>query len=118
MRTRGRVVLMSFLRSERLADDSHLVPGDLALANRQLDPAIARVGEVATAFHPTGLVDVRADSAVAEIGDLLLFKLDLELLFRCEPRQLVANLVEAAELALRRQPGDVTGEKWIQGVSL
>src|SRR5262249_55148676 len=69
-------------------------------------------------FHSICLMDVRNDPAVAEIGQLRLFELDVEMVRWSDPGQLLAGLVETAHLPLRCQPLDVCGEQRIDVVAI
>src|SRR5262245_12570396 len=113
MRTRGRDSLIS-----SPAFTLHLVPGDLAAADRQLDPAGPRIGEVAGSFRSIDLIDICDDSTVAEIGQSRLVELDVEIVRRSDPDQLLTGLLDATHIALRRQPFDVGGEHRIDRVAV
>src|SRR5262245_20186616 len=112
MRTRGRVpapfaAFMSSPSSTWLAHDAHVVPGNLAIADRQFEPAVARVGELAGVLEPVDLPDLRDDPAAAEAGHVGHVELEVEVLGWCDPGQLVAHPVEAVQLTPRGDPLDV-----------
>src|SRR5262245_43587219 len=113
MRTQGRDSLIS-----SPAFTLHLVPGDLAAADRQLDPAGPRIGEVAGSFRSIDLIDIRDDSTVAEIRQSRLVELDVEIVRRSDPDQLLTCLLAAPHIALRRQPFDGGGEQRLDRVAV
>ena len=51
-----------------LSDDAHLVAGDSAFADDQIEASIAGVCKVTGAFHPVDLVHVQGDLTVAEVS--------------------------------------------------
>jgi hypothetical protein len=57
------------------ADDSHLVAGDIAVSDRQLDLTIASVRDVACALGSVELVDVGDEPGVAEVLHLCRYEL-------------------------------------------
>jgi hypothetical protein len=61
-----------------LSDDSHLVPADLAPANRQLDPSVALIGHLAALLQTIDLVHFAADASTTVFHLVAFLELDIE----------------------------------------
>src|SRR5262249_52093988 len=96
------------------ADDSHLVTGDLAIPDRQLDLTLAAVRHFSRGPGAIELVDVGDDPAAAEIVRTRRFELEVEVLGWGDPGELFTHLVDAGEVAARCQPLDVVGQEPVQ----
>jgi len=90
-----------------LSHNPHFVPADLAVANRQLDAPFAFVGDFACLFPPVDLVHVTGDPAITEVDPVACLELEVEVLRRRSPGQLLPDLVDPAKRALGGDPFDV-----------
>src|SRR6185312_8165150 len=81
-----------------------------AVADRDLDAEVALVGEVAAPLQPIGLPHLDGRSAVAELGPVAHLELLVEVFRRRCPDQVVLDLVDSAQRALRGDPLDLRCE--------
>ena len=73
-------------RAGRLSHNPHLVPADLAVANRQFDAPVAFVGDFACLFPSVDLVHVTGDAAIIKVDPFACLELEVEVLRRRNPR--------------------------------
>src|SRR5262245_46811646 len=90
-----------------LADASDLVAADLALADRDLDAEVELVGEVAGLLQAIDPPRLEGRATVAEVDPVADLELLIEMLGRGAPDQVVLDLVDPGQRALRCDPLDV-----------
>ena len=95
-----------------LSHDPHLVPADLAVSDRQLDASPALVGELARLLPPVDLEDLGSDLTIAQVDDLADLKLDIEVLWREPPNQVLLHIVDPMERPLGSHPFHILCDEW------
>src|SRR5512132_1299247 len=115
---KGRCGSPISLIAAALSHNPHFVPADLAVADRHFDAPIAFVRDFACLFPPVDLMHVTGDAAITEVEPVACLELEVELIRRRTPRQLLPDLVDPTKYALGGDPFNVRRQERVDGFAV